>query len=200
VPVTTVAIPAWTSTGVLPPFDASFEAVSASRSPYHVSLADVVLRFGSTSDRQRILDGLLRYRAALHAVGLTMGFQWLNGSFMENIESLEGRSPNDVDVVTFFQLPSGMTQESVAAAAPTIFPMTQPQRVVFKEHYFVDPYPVDLASPPGRLVRLSAYWYSVWSHRRDSSWKGYLQIDLSPAKDAAASALLRVAAVSGATP
>jgi hypothetical protein len=119
---------------------------------------------------------------------------------MENIESLEGRSPNDVDVVTFFQLPLGMTQATVAAAAPQIFPMTPPQRLTFKGHYFVDPYPVDLASPPDRLVKLSAYWYSVWSHRRDSSWKGYLQIDLSPAADAAASAQLRVAAGSGATP
>lgn len=37
----------------------------------------------------------------------------------------------------------------------------------------------------------SAYWYSLWSHRRNGQWKGYLQIDLLPTDDATASAELR---------
>ncbi|WP_414651656.1 DUF6932 family protein [Hafnia paralvei] len=34
-------------------------------------------------------------------MGLAEGFQWVDGSFTENIELIERRTPNDVDVVTF---------------------------------------------------------------------------------------------------
>lgn len=37
---------------------------------------------------------------------------------------------------------------------------------------------------------LRGYWYSVWSHRRTMSWKGFVQIDLNPASDAEAAELL----------
>ena len=47
------------------------------------------------------MQGFLRYRNALHEHGFVDGFQWINGSFSENIEDREGRSPNDIDVVTF---------------------------------------------------------------------------------------------------
>jgi uncharacterized protein YfaQ (DUF2300 family) len=43
---------------------------------------------------------------------------------------------------------------------------------------------------PERLAQHSAYWYSVWSHRRDHAWKGFVQLDLAPAGDAAAAAIL----------
>ena len=100
-----VAIPTWTADGVLPPINAS-HPVSPMRSPYVVSLTDYVLRFGDTAERRTILEGFLRYRAALHAAGLVQGFQWLDGSFLEHIELTEGRAPNDIDVVTFYRLPS----------------------------------------------------------------------------------------------
>jgi hypothetical protein len=87
-----VAIPAWTAEGVLPPIDAA-QPVSTERSPYAVSLTDYVLRFGDTPGRRTVLDGLLRYRAALHALGLVSGFQWLDGSFLEHVERIEGRPP-----------------------------------------------------------------------------------------------------------
>lgn len=34
-----------------------------------------------------------------------------------------------------------------------------------------------------RLTRHSAYWYSVWSHRRNQLWKGFVQVDLAPGED-----------------
>ena len=43
---------------------------------------------------------------------------------------------------------------------------------------------------PEPLVRQSTYWYSLWSHRRNGQWKGFLQIDLSPADDLIAEANL----------
>ncbi|MBW7864315.1 MAG: hypothetical protein H3C30_07875 [Candidatus Hydrogenedentes bacterium] len=100
----TVAIPEWNPSGVMPPIQ-STAPTAMERSPYPVSLTDFVLRFSTTNKCRAILSGLLGFRAALHSAGLTEGFQWIDGSFIENIEEIESREPADVDVVTFFHLP-----------------------------------------------------------------------------------------------
>ena len=180
-----VTIPAWTAQGVLPPID-SKSPVSGIRSPYHVSLVDFILHFGRTEPRRIILSGLLDYRAALHAVDLVDGFQWIDGSFLENIEVAEKRDPHDIDLVTFFHSPEGEDQESLLRASPRIFdPMAT------REDHRVDAYFVELsATAPESLVAQSAYWNSLWSHRRNGQWKGYLCVDLVPADDKAARANL----------
>ena len=62
-----------------------------------------------------------------------------------------------------------------------------------KARYGMDAYILDLDGlAPNRLTTQAAYWYSMWSHRRNQAWKGYLQVDLSPSEDAAASTLLAV--------
>jgi len=92
-----VSIPGWTAQGVLPPINPSVPA-SPQRSPYNVSLTDFILHFGTSPERLAILDGFLRYRAAIHASGLVNGFQWINGSFLEQIEIIETRPPHDTDI------------------------------------------------------------------------------------------------------
>ena len=186
----TVVIPAWTSSGVIPPVSSAGPA-SAERSPYVVSLSEFVLRFGSSAKRNQILNGFLRYRDRLHVAGLTTGFQWLDGSFLENIELTETRDPNDLDVVTFYSLPLGTTQQQILSLDPDLFPLTVSGRANLKMSFFVDAYMVSLGSRASVLVQQSTYWYSMWSHRRDSRWKGYLQIDLDPSKDALAATHLR---------
>jgi hypothetical protein len=178
-----VPIPPWSAGGVLPPVDAN-DPTSADRSPYTVSIADVALRFGTSIERRRILAGLLKFRADLHTVGLTRGFQWLNGSFLEDVELLETRPPGDVDVVTFIEKPEAFT---IPAERRQLFDHDS-----VKEHFSVDHYFFELDLPPQQLVSISAYWYSVWSHRRTSLWKGYLQIDLDPADDDSAAANLQL--------
>jgi hypothetical protein len=171
-------IPGWNSQGVLPPVDTS-NPVSLDRSPYLVSLDDFVLRFGTSSERLNILDGILSFRSALHEAGIVRGFQWLDGSFLENIESLESRPPRDIDVVTFYYLPLNHTQVTLLSSNPQLF-----DRDLIKTSYHVDAYFIDLmGNIPEELISNSAYWYSVWSHRRNSIWKGYLQIDLSQTDD-----------------
>lgn len=78
-------IPAWNMAGVIPPIRPGQPGESLDRSPYIASLTTVVDRFALSPERLKILNGLLNYRSALHALGLTNGFQWLDGSFMENI-------------------------------------------------------------------------------------------------------------------
>src|SRR5690606_3212200 len=92
-------------TGVLPPVNPD-NPTGPDRSPYQVSLVDLVLRFGTSPKRREILDGLLRFREQLHNLGLVTGFQWLDGSFLEEVELLEQRPPHDIDVVTFVEPPA----------------------------------------------------------------------------------------------
>lgn len=171
--------------GCLPSIEAS-NPTSTVRSPYSVSLSDLVLRFNTSAERRRILEGLLDYRAALHSIGLAKGFQWVDGSFVENVELTEKRAPNDVDVVTFFELMPGVSQQQALSLMPALF-----DQAGVKKQFHVDTYFVDLAAPnPTMLVESAAYWYSMWAHRRDERWKGFLSIDLAPAEDASARANL----------
>jgi hypothetical protein len=172
--MTTVAIPAWNSQGLLPPID-MLNPTSALRSPYRVALTDVMVRFATSPERRQILRGWLGYRAALHGMGLTDGFQWLDGSFLEQVETLENRPPRDLDVVTFTSFPAGF--------APTPQQMAALDKQAAKQTYRVDSYFVELNLPADKLARRSAYWYSMWSHRRNEAWKGYLEVDLNPTYD-----------------
>jgi hypothetical protein len=197
--MTLVPIPAWNAQGVIPPVNA-LNPASAERSPYTVSLIDFVNRFSTSPERRNVLQGFLRYRAALHGAGLTQGFQWLNGSFLEDVETLERRPPRDLDVVTFYRLPAGQSQQDVRLSAPHLFPVNRTAQEQLKTNFHVDAYLVHLGMIPERLVERSAYWYSLWSHRRNQLWKGYIQINLAPTEDAAAGAAIAGLGNPGAQP
>ncbi len=114
------------------------------------------------------------------------GFQWINGSFVENVEMSRGRAPGDVDVVTFFHAPEGYTEESFAATYPDFFNPS-----AMKWDFGVDAYlaAVNL-NDWETIARRAAYWHDVWSHTRDGGRKGYLQVDLDPREDESARAAL----------
>lgn len=179
-------IPDFTMAGVLLPIRPGQDGASSDRSPYTMALHAVVDRFAKTPERIAILQGLLDYRAALHEIGVDRGFQWLDGSFMEAVEILESRPPKDVDVVTFFHLPAGLDQSTLKAQNGALF---SPKDV--KDSFNVDGYSCILGSAitPFQVKQIS-YWYSMWSHRRDGLWKGFVQVDLSPNEDAEAKRVL----------
>ena len=99
----------WTVDGFLPGNDPA-DSVSSKRSPYSLSLPEFVHRFGQSVERRSLMNGLLRYRALLQQAGLGAGFQWINGSFVEDVERIRGRPPADIDVVTFIFLPTGVSE------------------------------------------------------------------------------------------
>jgi hypothetical protein len=180
-------IPAWNISAVLPPVRPGAQGHSPDRSPYLASISKVVERFATTPDRIKILRGLLAYRVALGQRGISSGFQWLDGSFMEHKEALGYGSPNDVDVVTFFHLPPGTDEQSFSAQISDLFDI-----VKTKQTYQVDGYPHLLGRPmEGLDVKLVSYWYSMWSHRRNGLWKGFVQVDVSPVEDKVAIGLLK---------
>lgn len=175
--MTTVAIPVWNALGLLPPLDPELPT-SPQRSPYPVSLLDVVMRFSTSPERRRVLAGFLGYRATLHRMGICQGFQWLDGSFLEDVETLERRAPRDMDVVTFLRSPADF--------APSEDDIVELDSA--KVQFLVDAYFVELDElSPDVVVAQSAYWYSMWSHRRNQAWKGFLQIDLAATDDGLAS-------------
>ena len=172
-------IPTWNISGVLPPIQPGEAGHSPHRSPYVASMYQVVERFATSAERAGILQGLMDYRHELYLRGIVAGFQWLDGSFLEEIEALESPSPNDVDVVTFFSLPEGTDQRAFAAHITDLFDHEQT-----KQRFHVDAYPFLLAPQiVERGIRQITYWYSMWSHRRDGIWKGFVQVDLSPRED-----------------
>ena len=82
---------------------------------------------------------------------------------------LEKRQPRDIDVVTFLHTPENF--------APVDTDLNVFDNSFAKSQYQVDAYVVELDELSStQLVKQSAYWYSVWSHRRNQVWKGFLQI------------------------
>ncbi|WP_410566241.1 DUF6932 family protein [Acinetobacter sp. H1(2024)] len=172
--------------GVIPPVN-DVDGSSPNRSPYVISITQLIDIFSFTSERVTILKGLLEYRAELYRVGIISGYQWLDGSFTTDIETLEKRAPNDIDIVTFFYLPQGETQQSFLPKTGQLL-LSKYTKANFK----VDAYPVILGQNlTPELINRITYWYSMWSHRKgDNIWKGFLQVELSPLEDAAAFKIL----------
>lgn len=184
-------IPAWDAAGIIPPVRPGAVGHSLDRSPYIAGALDLVARFGTSQERCAILDGWLRYREELYSAGLVTGFQWLDGSFVEDSEQYEDRAPGDIDVVTFFELPAGVDQIQFDGQHPELF---DPDAT--KAKYLVDAYGMELGLPlDTELIADVTYWYSLWSHRRqDCRWKGFVQVDLNARADEVAAANLAIIA------
>lgn len=168
---------------------------SAQSSPYEATTSELVHRFAFSPVRCKILDGLLRYRCEIRGLGFNDGFQWLDGSFVEDIEGRDGRPPNDIDVVTFSHRPAGMNDaqvRSLLASRPDLFDHDR-----CKEAFHCDTTIVSLDTRPEWLVIQTRYWYGLYSHRRgDAAWKGMLQVPLH-SDDDQASELLALASLDG---
>lgn len=162
----------WNIHGVISPIIDG--EISPHRSPYEIGILEFVQTFSFSSERIAILRNFLLYRSFMYEVGVKSGFQWVNGSFSENVEVLRQRPPNDVDVVTFIDELNNLTDSFELLG----------DNAYIKNKYQVDSYLVDLNDSPDELVKLTAYWYSLWSHQRDTLiWKGFFQIALSQDED-----------------
>lgn len=181
-------IPAFNHSHVLPPYTGDSPSLAAQGSPYETTPLELVQRLGHTAARRKLLEGFFRYRRDLRALGFFGGFQWLDGSFVEDVERSQARSPGDIDVVTFAMTPQGMSPAQVEALPqmhPDLFDLDRA-----RAHYGCDAYLMRLDGSPGRLVRRAAYYFGLFSHRRsDNVWKGLLAMPLQSDDDAALSYL-----------
>lgn len=172
-------IPAHNQSGVIPPFaPGTSPAALGSTSPYKSSMLEVAERFSIGSVRTGLLRGLIDYRSELRKEGIVSGFQWIDGSFVEDIERNKGRPPSDIDVITFAYRPNKYThqpewQDFVRRRLDLFSPAES------KKNYKCDAYFVDMNLSPEVLVRRTIYWFGLFSHQRDSFlWKGMLEVPL----------------------
>ena len=178
-----MAIPDFTVSGVLPPYRGQNPAGNiAAMSPYPASLVEIANQMCASNERKAIMCGLLKYRQQLATVGLQAGFQWLSGSFMEDIETLESRHPQDIDLVTFVRRPDVVRSDTEWHAFYLANkPLLNPKQV--KDEFRCDSYFVELDSDPTSIVYQTRYWFGLFSHRRGGLWKGMLEVPLAVSAD-----------------
>lgn len=180
-------LPAYDLGLVLPPFLGTSPGSSPSQSPYTADTEELVHRFGSSPARNVLLRGLLDLRAALRAIGIVNGFQWIDGSFVEDKERRLGVAPGDIDIVTVFDRPTGHDDHAVWEAA------MRPHANLFnpgycKATYKCEAFYIDTGRKGQRVATESAFWFGLFSHQRDTfRWKGVVRCQLGAAAvDAAA--------------
>lgn len=171
----------------IPPFDGILNVLpphlgdprkSEELSPYPCTMVELCESFSTSPARKAILVGFLNLRRELLSLGI-QGFQWLDGSFVENVEIQMERDPNDIDVVTFVAQPTQLSLiETIQIARSDLF-----QRDKVKPAFSVDHFILPLCSRPEIIVELTRYWYGLFSHRRDCVWKGMLRVDLTTTSD-----------------
>jgi hypothetical protein len=167
-------IPDFDHNGVLPPH-LGLPTERSQLSPYPVTALEVCEKFGTTPERRLILSGWLELRKSLRQVGFVSGFQWLDGSFMEDVENRRGSAPNDIDVVSFLSNTIPQNQNLISLLA---------NHTAVKQRYKTDHFVVMLAWPGHVVVEQSRYWCGLFSHRRvDGIWKGMLKVDLQTQAD-----------------
>lgn len=142
-------------------------------SPYECSTLELCKRFATNSVRINILSNFLLFRQKFNEYGIINGFQWLDGSFCEDIESVENRHPNDLDIVTFY---SGINDEIIPTIISDFSEFIDPEKS--KQNYLIDHYVVDYCYSPDVTVKNTSYWFQLFSHNRRQVWKGILRVEL----------------------
>lgn len=181
----TSVIPAFNHNLVLPPH-AGDPRQRGDLSPYPCTTLDLIQRFSTSAERIVILRGFLAFRTRLTNAGLLNGYQWLDGSFLEDVEQSESRSPNDLDLLTIYWGYDTAFQSILVQKFPEFA-----DRKLSKQNYCLDHFPVDAGYKPDVTVENTRYWIQLFTHNRNGVWKGMLRINLNtPDEDAAALAFL----------
>ena len=155
-------------------------------------MGDLVSAFGTTPHRRQLLRNLISYRTMLVGEGFVGGIQLIDGSFVENVETLAGRDPGDIDVFSILNVPPKYVADPSSWHTEG-FPFWQAEivnRERNKERFRLDTYAVlfeELQAQPINLIGNIIYWYSLFSHQRETfAWKGFVGIALDQTGDQAA--------------
>ncbi|KYK45336.1 hypothetical protein A1D31_34875 [Bradyrhizobium liaoningense] len=186
-------VPSFDNRGLIPPLLGSDETTH-DRAPYQASMTELVAALGTTPWRENLLFGLLEYRALLAHHGYIDGLQFIDGSFVENVEVRESRDPGDIDVFSFLMRPAAYQQDPNlwASIGFAVWIGELMDRDKNKSRFLLDTYGIAVDQHgPLRLINETIYWYSLFSHRRVTrEWKGFVRVPLNPADDAAARAMI----------
>jgi hypothetical protein len=190
-----VPFPTFDIRGLLPPFIGT-DATTARRSPYVTTMVEVAAQLGTTPNRRQLLRNLIAYRGLLANDGYQSGVQFIDGSFVENIEDNAKRPPGDIDVLSILSVPPKYVSDpTLWTSAGLPFWRTEiADRDKNKVRYSLDTYAFlyeEFVPSPMRLINYVIYWYGLFSHQRSTfAWKGFLALGLDPVNDQAALAAL----------
>ena len=107
---------------------------------------------------------------------MNSGYQWIDGSLVEDVETTRGRPPGDVDLVTVAYRP---TSDAAAWRALVIGNSHLFDPAISKIQFKRDAYYVDLNIPPHLIVDDTVYYFALFSHQKATFlWKGVLRIPL----------------------
>lgn len=180
-------IPSLTNSGLLPPFLGP-DGATPERSPYVATMTEFASSFGWSADRRKLIQGLLDYRTLFYNDDYINGIQFVDGSFVEDCETIRGRSPGDIDVFTIVSAPQKY-QSNLSLWMRAGFPYWTDELIARKknrERFSLDTIGViwdDLL--PDSAIGTVIYWYSLFSHQKNTfAWKGFITLPLSPAEDA----------------
>lgn len=172
-----MAIPA-SKNGLLPPYDGEDAQIDCS-SPFPATTLELCQKFGRTPQRREILKGFLRFRALFHQLGVTEGFQWVDGRFLEE-DGDAGAGPDYIDVVTFCKDPPLIDE-------PRFDEISAPLRADFdaiRKDFHVVGVLVSLDWPASEIIKQTGFYGSLYSHQQGTGiWKGMLEIQLATTKE-----------------
>lgn len=166
-------IPLFDHNGVLPPYIGNPTHGSNFVSPYPTDSLELCKRFAISKERVKILKRYMAFREEMRKFGIS-GFQYLDGSFTEDIEnSVEKRPPNDLDLLTFY-MPLNIDQQTGIFNNFKDFS----DRSTCKTNYCLDHMPINLGIHPIHIVEFTRYYLQLFTHNRSNVWKGMLKLDV----------------------
>ncbi|MBK8159689.1 MAG: hypothetical protein IPK59_13285 [Rhodospirillaceae bacterium] len=148
--------------------------------------------FGTTPHRRSLIRNLVQYRTLLATDGYLHGIQFVDGSFVENVETNRGRPPGDIDVLSLLEAPAKYHPSNAdwdsnwQNTGEAFWKSEVVNRPVNKARFLLDTYAMIVTEMPleGFLDNV-IYWYSLFSHQRDTfAWKGFVRIALNTDEDA----------------
>lgn len=182
-------LPSFDPSGLLPPFNGA-DAATADRSPYFCAMSEMCAAFGTSDHRKDLLCKLIAYRALIASDDYVDGLQFIDGSFVENVEALESRNPNDIDVFSMLVPPQKYLNDPASWLASGL-PFWKSEITDIaknKSRFSVDSYALMInPGQPAAFLQQALYWYSLFSHKKTTfAWKGFVAVALNPIDDQAA--------------
>lgn len=166
-------IPPFDHNNVLPPFQGGDPTKRGSLSPYKSDIMEFCQYFAKTPARKDILKGFVEFRIECLKYGIQLGYQWIDGSFVENVEISQRRDPHDIDVVTICALTDPNQQIAIANNFPAF---VDPR--LSKIKYKVDHYLCLVNVSPFATIENVKYWNQLFGHNRAGTWKGMIELPL----------------------
>lgn len=167
-------IPPFDKNNVLPPYVEGGNPTNLhDQSPYKSDIVEFCTRFATSAQRKSILQGFVKFRLDALSYGINGGIQWIDGSFVEDIEKRDNRAPHDIDVLSMVYFPSKEMEVRTLHAFPSFA-----NHNLSKINYMVDHFPLILNYNPIFVVNYTKYWSQLFGHNRNGVWKGMVELPL----------------------